>query len=362
MKRLFIYSAPLFLILSWWCVSFSSQSQTKKTLLISGRKLPFNSEVQPMDRDRLFKALNGDFDLMTRLMVEWDLEAQVLQKKGYAGIRRLKPKHLLAHLRGIPHQEIEKPLKYFPQNYLAAGILLALVDESAITTLPQGLRHYSQLFPCEKMRRIETDSDPRFLETIGNHDNTVAFVSPYSEPCTIYAMQQRGIPLVDLGCVATLEDLQKAIESVGVVTQTPEKAALLNAFIDAALAALENHLATRHTTDHEVLYVTHHTIFSAPTSKTLTGHMLTRLNINHPLLDKQSDQWSIPLDMEDIAALNPDCIICAGPKAPLSDKLQGIKAAMNGQIHFVDPGAQGSTSQHFLLGVYDLYDILMRLP
>jgi len=362
MKRLFIYAAPLLFILSWWCVSFTRKSPTKTPITLSGQKLPFNSEVRPIDRDRLYQALNGDFDLMTKLMVEWDLEAQLLQKKGHTGIRRLKSKRLLAHLRGLPSPTVDKPLKFFPQTYLAAGILLALVEESSITSLPGGLRHYGQLFPAQKLQCIETDSDPRYLEMIGNSESTMAFISPYSDPCTLYAMELRNIPMVDLGCIATPEDLQKAINTVGAVTQKPEKAALLSAFIDAALAALENHLATRRSLNHEVLYVNHHTIFSAPTPKTLMGHILTRLNINRPLRKWQSDEWSIPLDVEDIAALNPDCIICAGPQGPLSEKLQGVQAAINGQIHFIDPGAQGSSSQHFLLGMYDLYDILMRLP
>jgi len=362
MKRLFIYAAPLFFILTWWCASFTHKSPNKNPITLNGQKLPFNSEVRPIDRDRLFQALNGDFDQMTKLMVEWDLEAQLLQKKGYAGIRRLKPKRLLAHLRGLPSSKIDKPLKFFPQTYLAAGILLALVDESSITSLPAGLRHYGQLFPAQKLQSIETDSDPRFLEMIGNAEDTIAFISPYSDPCTLYAMQQRNIPMVDLGCIATPEDLKKAIDMVGAITEKPEKAALLNAFIESAVVALENHIATRRSLYHEVLYVNHHTIFSAPTPKTLMGHILTRLNINRPLREWQSDEWSIPLDVEDIASLNPDCIICVGPQRPLSEKLQGVQAAINGQIHFIDPGVQSSSSQHFLLGMYDLYDILMRLP
>jgi len=362
MRRLFIYAAPLFFILSWWCLSFSRQSPAQNLIPMLGSKLPFNSEVQPIDRTRLFQALNGDFDLMTKLMLEWDLEAQLLRKKGYEGIRRLKAKRLLAHLRGAPSPKSQKPLKYFPQTYLAAGILLALVEESSITSLPGGLRHYSRLFPNGKLDRIASDSDPHFLETIEGSDSTLAFVSPYSDPCTLYAMQQRSIPMVDLGCIATPEDLQKAVSAIGAATAAPEKAELLNTFIDSALIALENHLATRRSQNRDVLYVNHHTIFSAPTNKTLMGHILTRLDINRPLQARQSEGWSIPLDVEDIAALNPDCIICVGPRGPLSEKLQGVKAALSGQIHFVDPGAQGSPSQHFLLGMYDLYDILMRLP
>ena len=362
MKRLFTYIAPLFFILSWWCIAFSKPSVPHKTLITHNRKLPFSSEVIPIDRERLFRALNGDFDLMTQLIVEWDLEAQLLQEKGYANILRLDREQILAILRQEIPVETASQHRYFPQTYLAAGILLALVDGSSLTSLPRGLRSLDRVYLPEKLHKIPNDSNPRFMETIGSSHDTVAFISPYSEPCTLNVMLQRGIPMVDLGCVATMRDLKFAIETVGQVTQTPGKADLLNTFIDATLTALDNHLATRNSSNHEILYVNHHTVFSVPTQKTLMGNILTRLDINRPFTKNQPDNWTIPLDIEDITAMNPDCIICSGHQTSPWEKLQDIAAAQSGQIHFVEPTTQGSQSQHFLLGYYDLYDILMRLP
>jgi len=362
MKRLFIYITPLFFIFAWWCAAFLGHVRTTPAYVFHAKKLPFNSDVTPIDRTRLFLALNGDFDLMTRLIVEWDLEAQMLQEKGYTNVRRLERAQILSLLRQSTFHATPITRRYFPQTYLAAGILLAMCDEASLTSLPKGVRQLEQIFVSEKVDRIPSDSDPRSLEAIGSPHNTLAFISPYSQPCTLQVMEQRGIPMVDLGCITTPSDLQTAIETVGQVVNSPEKANTLSLFIDATLLALDNHLATRRSMYRDVLYVKHHTVFSLPTRKTLIGNLLSRLKINDPFVDTQPDDWSLPLDIEDIVAFNPTCIICSGPDTIPLERLKDVPAAKNGQIHFVDQTTQEFPSQHFLLGYYDLYDILMRLP
>ncbi|NGX57909.1 MAG: hypothetical protein K940chlam3_00808 [Chlamydiae bacterium] len=365
MKNFLIYFTPLLFIFAWWICAFTEYSDTaSRQVLPVTQKAPFHSEVTPIDRDKLFRALNGDFDLMTRLIVEWDLEAQILEEKGYPGIRRLEREKILALLRDDSRNEKGTSESFFPQTYLSAGILLALIDETKITSLPRGIRNQNHIYASQKLQNITYNADPRSLETIGNGDHTLAFISPYSQPCTIQVMEQRGIPMVDLGSVTTEADLKQAIVTVGQNVHTESKAFILSSFIDATLFALDNHLATRKNRDSEILYVNHHTTFSAPNQKTLTGNFLKRLKINETLFEKQNDDWGIPLEIEDIVALDPDCIIFSGDSNSLQplNSLSELQAAKNGQVYFVDQATQETQSQHCLLGYYDLYDILMRLP
>lgn len=320
--------------------------------------------MTPINRNRLFQALNGDFDLMTRLIIEWDIEAQILKEKGTLGIRRLERKTLLSLLRNPPRDDHKSTTSFFPQTYLSAGILLALTDGSFITALPKGINGLTHIYSPEKLDRVTYSADPKSLEAIGTPESTLAFISPYSDPCTVRAMKQRGMTMIDLGTIADQTDLKKAIQTVGRAAGSEAEAFILNTFIDAAMLACDNHLATKTGFYSKVLYLNHHTVFSAPTQKTLLGTLLKRLKINEDIFAYQSEDWDIPLEIEDIAAINPDYIIFSGDSKSIKslNALTEMNAAKKGQIYFVDQAVQETSSQHFLLGYYDLYDILMRIP
>ncbi len=357
-----VYLLPFIFIATWWGVAFWKPPQVSYGLTFSPDDLPFQSDVTPIDRSRLFRALNGDFELMIRMMLEWDLEAQILMERGVQGIERLDRKTLLNLARLDYDDEKASSSYFFPQTYLAAGILLSLVNEEQITCLPKGLRDLPELYDERKMQKIGSDAEAHSLETVGNPSETIAFVSPYSEPCTLHALHKRGMPIVNLGAMTTFGEIKESIRIVGAACQAPKKAQLLSFFVDAAFVTFDNHLKTRKRTDHKVLYVKRYGSLSAPTSQTLVGHLLKRWNINSSLLEESVQTWSIPLDTEDIAAINPECLICVSPHPHPLDGLQRIDAVEKGQVFFVDQSAQETSSQHFLLGCYDLYTILMRLP
>ena len=84
------------LILGWWYVAFvhqehqepvnSTQKIDKKE---SVQEAPFFSYLSTMRRDPIRLALSGDVSLMTKLISEWDVDAQIMESLGVLGVKRL---------------------------------------------------------------------------------------------------------------------------------------------------------------------------------------------------------------------------------------------------------------------------------
>jgi ABC-type Fe3+-hydroxamate transport system substrate-binding protein len=363
MKPFLIYFFSISLILSWWFLAFSGQLSPSSPPAVLITPSPCNQLKSPrvVDREKLKKALNGDINLMCALIAEWDVEAESLISKGIPSIQRL-PRDDIKQVFAL-WQSHEEPVcgTYYPQTYLASGILMALVPEEKILALPSGFRLQYSLIPKERTDLIPFDADPFHLEAIGNTENITAFISPYSHPNAVLAMQQRSIPTVNLGAVQTPEDVKKAILQVGESVGAKKKSLILTQFIESAIMAMHNHLASlSNDPPPNVLYLNCRTFFSAPNLSTLTGNMLKQLNINQSLAIGDTGDWEIPLEIEDILKINPDCLILSTPhnEQTLQPPLSELKAFKNQRVFFVDKNIQETPSQHFLLGYFDLYDIL----
>ncbi len=314
-----------------------------------------------VEREKLRLAINGDTNLMCALIAKWDVEAQSLIDSGFSSIQRLKQEELREVFNLWQSSGEESAGFFYPQTYLAAGILMALVPEKAVLALPKGFRTQSAIYPKEKTELIPYDADPCHLEAIGNAEHITAFISPYSHPNTIIALGQRAIRTVNLGAVQSPEDLKAAIHTVGKTVGAQKKSALLSYFIDASLMAMNNHLKSLSTQGNpNVLYLNYRTFFSAPNQKTLAGNMLKRLNINQSLYKEDSEDWETPLEIEDILHINPDCLILSTTQSDrvLQPALSNLKALKNQRVYFVDKSIQETPSQYFLLGYFDLYAIL----
>ncbi len=341
-------------------------SPSKQTVITVPIETVCDKSVKSLvvEREKLLLAVNGNSNLMCALIAKWDLEAQSLIDNGIPSIQRLKPVELREVFTLWQSSGEESAGSFYPQTYLAAGILMALASEKAILALPKGFRTQSAIYPKDKTDLIPYDADPYHLEAIGNAEDITAFISPYSHPNTIMALRQRAIRTVNLGAVQSPEDLKAAIHTVGKTVGAQKKSALLSYFIDAALMAMNNHLKSLSTqVTPNVLYLNYRTFFSAPNQKTLAGNMLKQLDINLTLAKEDSEDWETPLEIEDILSIDPDCLILSTTRSNyiLQPPLSNLKALKNQRVYFVDKTIQETPSQHFLLGYFDLYAILVEV-
>lgn len=292
-SRLLAFLLPTFFILAWWGVAFSSQTKTASPLTREKRmrEAPLVSKHPLLQRETIQRALEGDFPLMVQLIAAWDLEKAVLSPE-----KRIL---LVDGLLAIQTKTKIKRATYFPQTFLAAGLLLTLAHPSEIIALPKGFRRQGELYPPHLTELIKYDADVYHLETI---QRGIAFVSPYSHPITIESLEKRGLQLVHLQTVESLADLDLAINTVGDVIDAKEKAALLQTFIHSYLAATEQQLQS-HPIEKKVLYLNYVTQFTYPPPHSLTGELLQRLGLK---LGNDA-----PLEVEDLLTLAPDYLIIA---------------------------------------------------
>lgn len=377
-----LYSSVFLFILGWWCAAFkitSNNPQEAVELKSDNRETKIFATLAPVDRKVLQKALQGNIPLMTRLIADWDIDAQLLQLAGHIDVRRLNPQEYLRSQvlgRQITYSFASHPTpRLLPQTYVSASYLLALAHPKQIVALPSGLRQHTSLFPSSLTDKIPDDIDQYNSETLYLAQPEIAFIAPYSHPCLINVLKKQGTKLVTLSGSNSIEDIQAEIREIGTAINQPFKAEMLSIFMEAAMHAIDNRLllVKKELLAHpsmQILFVNYHSHYSLPTLKTLTGELLKRMGVISCFANKLADndeKWMIPLNREQIAKINPGYLIIATNrpemlkseiiKDPALSELEAIKC---NRVYFVDECIQQFPSQYLVLAYYDIANVLLN--
>lgn len=412
-QKLKVYGPALAVIIVWWTLAFNSKSYLPQTD-VSSLDHSFDNSSEAMstgtpiiiNRDSLKQALAGDFALMTKLIADWDIDAQLLEIKGINNIQRLPNidflraqmlgraitspnKNELIHLqdKSDVHEVIDdmnnkislktKYTRFLPQTYTAASFLLALIPPSQIVALPNKLREQIDLYPKSMTDLILLDIDRFNSEKLFEEGPEIAFVAHYSHPSTLQALKNQGIQLYMMKDLNTFQAITEELMHIGRLVNRPIEAELMKLFLVAASITLDNKLMllTQNFSKIQsplpkVLYLNYHHNFSIPSPKTLTGQFLKKIaawDISLKYGEKHGpyDVWTIPIDKEHIVNLDPDCLIIVTehPQAVeeqiMQDSaLQQIKAVRNRHLYFVSECIQQSPCQYIILAYSDLIDAL----
>ena len=412
MRAAKIYWLPILLIACWWTVAFrhttkkESLAKTQYENLHKTSSTQYNiSSITLIKRDQLKAALAGDHGMMTSLIADWDIEAQMLQGMGNGKYSRLSPEDFLRsqilgrHLRmtkdsavkkGCEHTQLERYLlqttteknkrRYLPQTYAAASLLLALTDPHEIVALPEMMRSQTELFPVEITNQIPLDVNRYNSEKLYLMAPAIAFVANYSQPTTVQALKDQGVVLYTMGNLNTIVEVSKEIRKIGAIIERPQKAELLTLFIEAAMCAIDNQLKLlmqrlleKQGEIPRVLFLNHYQHFSVPSPTSLTGQLLERIalfdiTLKYAAATSPADKWVVPIGKEQIVNLNPDCIIIVTEnKQALEEEirtentLRDVIAVKNNKIFFLDDAIQLSPTQFAVLAYQDLIEALTRL-
>lgn len=388
----------------WWIAAFKNPNanEPKVNLSVSANKsndLPF--EIQNLslfpDRELLRKALLGDISLISKLIVEWDINADLLINEGYSNIKRLdrqmflKGQRIVRLLesnekefeakatlensapiiddRGFPHDLSKLRQKFFPQTYMAASILLSLVEPQNISALPKGMKAQSHIYASDQLDAIQLEFDRFTSESLALNFPDLAFVSKqYSNPTCVDILSHLGIEIFYTPDILSFEDIKKAVQNIGNLVGKPLKAELLTIFIEAALQNCDNCLEIRKSLSplEKTLVTNYYTHFSLPGKQSLTYSILSRLRLNnklgeghHPFFHRNG--YTAPLSEEEIVFFNPDRLIILGDlNASLEacllskDSLRGVSAIQSKQVSFIPEDVQWTPSQFLVLAYYDL--------
>jgi iron complex transport system substrate-binding protein len=327
-----------------------------------------------LDRAAIHAALNGNSSQMIALITQWDTEARLLQSQNIPNIKRLSDSnfskaHLLAQ-----QPACSSHLQFLPQTYLSAAILFALTEPDQIVAIPAGMRSQTSLYPSAVMDCIALDTDRFNSEKLFEARPDIAFVAHYSLPATVEALKNQGIQICELNQINTIEGIIETVKQVGAAIGNPAKGELLALFMEAAFLAIDNHriLHWHGRQTPSTLYLNYYTHFSTPTSRSLSGQLMQRMGLNsshcNPLLtESESALWSIPMDRETIAAIDPDVLIIVSPESnALHQEIStvapfcNLKAVRQGSALFLDEVTQESPSQYVLLAYFDLSEAITR--
>ncbi|WP_162180774.1 ABC transporter substrate-binding protein [Neochlamydia sp. EPS4] len=397
-------------MLIWWSLAFkqpNDQVPDLCPLCPSSKPLPsIFKYLSTLQRETLHQALNGDYSMMSKLITDWDHDAQIMEQYGYRTAKRLlrddflRCQLLARQINNSSKEELDLLHDYYrlssiqddngnifdlstsykrflPQTFVAASFLLALSEPELIVALPTGMRKQTSIYPVQATHLIALDADRYNTEKLYNARPDIAFVADYSNPSTLEALNKQGIPLFTLKHVNSPEEVQNALLRIGHIINRPIEAELLNYFVEAAMLAIDNRFnmisSTFPSTQQppKVLFLKHHLTFSTPSSHTLTGKLLNRMGVKQLLGtagNPSKHAWTLPIHHEHIRQMDPDYIIIA-----TSDKddnkrrflkkqiFQLLKEKPNKPIAFVNEALQENPSQYMVLAYYDLYTALTRV-
>ncbi|KIC73048.1 putative membrane-associated protein [Neochlamydia sp. EPS4] len=404
------YALPVSIMLIWWSLAFkqpNDQVPDLCPLCPSSKPLPsIFKYLSTLQRETLHQALNGDYSMMSKLITDWDHDAQIMEQYGYRTAKRLlrddflRCQLLARQINNSSKEELDLLHDYYrlssiqddngnifdlstsykrflPQTFVAASFLLALSEPELIVALPTGMRKQTSIYPVQATHLIALDADRYNTEKLYNARPDIAFVADYSNPSTLEALNKQGIPLFTLKHVNSPEEVQNALLRIGHIINRPIEAELLNYFVEAAMLAIDNRFnmisSTFPSTQQppKVLFLKHHLTFSTPSSHTLTGKLLNRMGVKQLLGtagNPSKHAWTLPIHHEHIRQMDPDYIIIA-----TSDKddnkrrflkkqiFQLLKEKPNKPIAFVNEALQENPSQYMVLAYYDLYTALTRV-
>lgn len=406
------YTIAFLLIFSWWMLAFrlheadEPKSPVQKDDETHSRELLIKDQAdyQLVEKETLKKALFGDTELMAELILKWDIEAKILEKDGFKGIRRLSEDKLIESQKiarilhgnhpgnssftyqseemtvviddmGSPFDLTVKREKILPQTYMAASILLALKGKENFVALPKGFKNQKHIYPIELTDNIPLEFDRYASEAISTEQPEIAFVSKYySNPSAIDLLRSQEVDLFFVRDIASVEDLQEAINDIGDVIGEPMRGRLLKTFVEAVFIAIDNWRAGSGFSleGKKVMALTYYNRFFLPGKKTLTDHLLKRMGVNNyaALLpqDPRLESFSVPITEEEIAYFNPDLLIVLTDKPPEMEKLLSARpfldettAKIQNTISYISEDIQLTPSQVIALAYLDLNASLIKL-
>ncbi len=371
MQKSYPYYAFLTLfILTWWSLAFKENGA--KPLPFEKKKLHSKETaliLSPFSRELIQQALSGDLKTIVSLIQEWQTDADLLEVQGVKEVKTLSKEKYLRALsigRHLSLSKEETAHRFLPQTYASASILLALSDVDEIVSIPKGLRDLTTIYPKALTDQIPLNSERDSSEKLYLKKPDLAFVSNYSHPSTLKALENQGIALFTLPSLETIQEIIDTIGQLGEITDHPLKGELLQIFVEATFLAIDNRIQS--TPAKKILFLTHMNTFSLPGKKTLTGQLLTRLGISswgpQALLEEKNNDWSIPLSIEQIVNYEPDSLIIS------SFEQESIKHKMNTEkgfqklpknLIFVDEVIQTFPSQFIALAYFDLAKAYLEL-
>lgn len=403
------YVLAFLFIAGWWTLAFMPKVSLHLSPKSAIAPLTLPTQTQPalssLLRDDLMRALSGDYEIISRLLIEWDTDAQLLQYRGLEGIQRLSNERLLTALdliyrleqnnpeeiqelrsfyrKSFVSDDINIPIacaknepKMIPHTMASASFLLALNGTKNVVAIPKGIREWQSFFPLISMDAIPCDCDRSLGEILSAARPDVAFVASYSNPPAIEALRKQGVEIFTFSDLNTKEQITSAIERMGEVINRSLEAQILNTFIDAAFLCVDNRL-TAMRADFQPFDKPLVTYFYGqwyfPTYKTLTSRLAERAGIpyrHENLFDhSHSVMWLQPISNEQIVYYNPsEMIIAADKRTPLllntllnQPFFSEIEACRDNNIQIIDAEIQQSVSQHIVLAYFDLYYALISL-
>jgi iron complex transport system substrate-binding protein len=378
MKTTSLYVLVTLGILGWWMLAFQDSlfppsdashfTFSPKTT----NELPSIPKLSPLKRSTLQQALAGDYALMTQLIADWHVDAQILAAQHIKSIRQL-PESSFLYSQMIGREltnssRLYSKQRFLPQTYASGAFLLALVSPDQIVALPYGLRKQTQLFPETLTNQIPLNIDRHHSELLYLAKPEIAFVSTqYSHPATLEALKNQGIPIVPTTSIHSLKDIQNSLLQIGYAVNRGMEAKLLNLFIESALMAIENRLHAINALDQDtydqIVYLNHYSQFFTPSPGTFTCELLEKLGLT------TSSAWSyIPLTQEHFLKIDPSKLIIATMQPELicqqisaSPSFSQLKACQNQNTIFIDREVQESPTQYVVLAYYDLATALTSL-
>lgn len=362
-------------------------------------------ELSSFQRDALQRALSGHFPLMLEFIDQWDRDARWLADQGVNGIQRLSAETFFqAHILGRLLQDsspqdlrqlnckmnlewmqddsghllrIEDSFQRFlPQTFVAASFLLAIAHPHEIVALPKGMRHFPQLYSADVLKQIPTDIDRVHSEKLYLAHPDLAFVAPYSHPPALEVFRNQRIQLYTINYLNTIDDIQEALLKVGHASNHILEAQLLAIFMEACFISIDNRLQAVHEWSdssslppRRLLYLYYHQHYMQPTTKSLTGQLMTRAlqhcpHLACPIPQSQND-WRIPFEQEKILQAQPDFLVISTPYMgdyqPFLNSQQALhqlEAFKSQRIFYIDETVQESPTQYIVLAYFDLFQAL----
>ena len=301
---------------------------------------------------------------MAQWILEWDVDAQILSDLEKFNPKRLSSKNLVRSqvlARSLALKSPDESLqKFLPQTYASASILLTLLPPQQIVALPKGLRNQTLMYPRDWTDQIPLDTDRTHAEILYRAHPDKAFVSAqYSHPSTLQALRNQGIPLVTLGPLTTLDEIQSVILQIGQCVTRSQEAELLTLFMQAAFNALHNRLwAQKQDLPQRIVFLHYYDQFYTPSAQCLSTQLLKILNLNTLELPPNKI-----LERENLLQCNSDCILIAAPQPnSLKVSLKGDLALQNLRVKFLDDDIQQTPTHYVVLACYDLVEALLENP
>ena len=408
--RWLIYIFFISFIIGWWFLAFRSAPSLNYSLELSPQSLPLKTstileQISKLERDKLHRALTGDFSLILELVKQWDQDAQFLINKGIEGIERLtSDKFLQVQILGNLVQNSSPELlrtincklnleiiqddndqcihiedhfqRFLPQTFVAASFLLAIAPSHEILALPRGMRHFPQLYPTHLVDRVPINIDHIGSEKVFLANPHLVFIAPYSHPPTLEVLRNQKIQLFTLNHINNLTEILNTLLKIGHVSNHIIEAQLLANFMEACFLTIDNRFALlaqsndySSLTRRKLLFLHYHLYYMQPTTKSLTGQFMARALRRCPHLTccipESHINWRIPFELEKLIQFQPHYLLISTSNPTQSQLfshsmiLQQLENFQLPHIFYLDETIQESPTQFIALAYFDLFKALI---